>query len=74
MLVGKREYGTWNNGASIYKDSKGFYIIDVNNSGMYKKYLKRWRPKAGDTQLCFTKRHWVTCKTRQTHKARRNKI
>ena len=72
MLAGKREYGTWKNGASIYKDNNGYYIIDVNNKGEYKKYLKRWRPKAGDPQLCFTKKRWSECKRRETQRVKRN--
>jgi hypothetical protein len=72
MLVGDHEYGTWKNGASIYKDTKGYYIVYVNNKGEYKKYLKRWRPTAADSQLCFTKKRWVTCKRRNTIRAKRN--
>jgi hypothetical protein len=42
MLVGKVEYGSWKDGSSIYKDSKGFYIVQYDNKRQseYKKYLK----------------------------------
>lgn len=49
MLVGKREYGTWSDGSSIYKDSKGYYIVTVKTP--YKKYLKKWNPDKGSPQL-----------------------
>ena len=63
MLVGKREYGTWNDGSSIYKDSKGYYIVAASlTKPMYKKYLKKWKPAKNAPQLCFTKKRWVECK------------
>jgi len=62
MLVGKKEYGTWKDGSSVYKDSKGYYIVAAGlNTPMYKKYLKSWKPKKGDEQLCFTKKRWTVC-------------
>ena len=30
MLVGKREYGTWKDGSSVYKDKAGYYVVAVN--------------------------------------------
>jgi hypothetical protein len=70
MLVGKREYGTWKDGSSIYKDGKGYYYIAVNANGMYKKYLKNYKPSpASGPELCFTKKRWRPCKgTRRKNK------
>jgi hypothetical protein len=46
-----REYGTWKDGSSVYKDKNGYYIYsiryddDENSKGEeYKKYLKNWKP------------------------------
>ena len=44
-----KEYGTWKDGSSVYKDKKGFYIYAIsyekNEKGdEYKKYLKKWKP------------------------------
>lgn len=78
MLIGKREYGTWKDGSSIYKDKKGYYIVAVNNKAkpnenpMYKKYLKKWSPTSKTNQLCFTKKRWAACKT-ETRKIKRSK-
>ena len=61
-LVGKKEYGTWTNGSSIYKDSKGYYYVAVNAEGMYKKHLKSWKPAKDAPQLCFVNKKWKACK------------
>ena len=40
-------YDSWRDGSDIYKDSKGFYIIqwDTTKEQEYKKYLpKSWKP------------------------------
>ena len=46
-----REYGTWKDGSSVYKDKNGYFIYsiryddDENSKGEeYKKYLKNWKP------------------------------
>jgi len=46
-----REYGTWKDGSSVYKDKIGYYIYDIkygigkdDNGEEYKKYLKNWKP------------------------------
>lgn len=70
MLVGKKEYGTWKDGSSVYKDSKGYYIVAVGlNTPMYKKYLKNWKPKKDEEQLCLVNKRWTSCKK----KAKKNK-
>ena len=67
-LVGSKEFGTWKDGSSIYKDGKGYYIVAVNlnpkegEDAMYKKYLKGWKPKKNNSTLCFTKKRWGPCK------------
>ncbi len=81
MLVGKKEFGTWKDGSSIYKDSKGYYIVAFDPSAapskqMYKKYLKGWKPAKDAAKLCLVKKRWTLCKkkarktrkqTRRTH-------
>jgi hypothetical protein len=75
MLAGKKEYGTWKDGSSIYKDSKGYYIIAVNvkslENPMYKKYLKGWKPSKEDSTLCLVKKRWTTCKKKGKKGTRR---
>jgi hypothetical protein len=70
MKVGNIEYGTWKNGSSIFKDSNGYYIIDINSKGEeYKKYLKNWKP-TGDYEPLYldkSKNKWTTQKKRVTH-------
>ena len=73
MLVGKKEYGTWKNGSSVYKDTKGYYVVAVGlNTPMYKKYLKGWKPEANVPELCFVKRKWTVCKKKKS-KARKTR-
>jgi hypothetical protein len=63
MLIGTKEYGTWKDGSSIYKDSKGYYIVDIGlDRNPYKKYLENWKPTNGEPQLCLKKNKWVPCK------------
>ena len=68
MLVGNIEYGTWKDGSSIYKDSKGYYIvaIDNRNGEEYKKYIKNWRPSQ-NVQLLYldkAKHKWTAKKAK----------
>jgi len=59
-LVGKVEYGTWKNGSSVYKDSKGYYVVAVNATGpMYKKYLKGWKPEKNAEMMEFVNKRWT---------------
>lgn len=46
-MIGNIEYGTWKDGSTIYKDKKGYYIIQWDNDKgeEYKKYIKNWKPK-----------------------------
>jgi hypothetical protein len=75
-LVGNKEFGTYKDGSSIYKDNKGYYIVAVNvnslENPMYKKYLKGWKPAKNAPQLCFTKKRWKLCKSsKKTRKSRK---
>jgi hypothetical protein len=67
-LVGKKEYGTWKDGSSVYKNSKGYYIVAVKltdtENPMYKKYLPNWSPEEDSPQLCFVKKRWTVCKNK----------
>ena len=79
-LVGDREYGTWKTGASIYKDSKGYYIVEWSpkEEKEYKKYLKGWKPDTDDetSNLCRVKKRWTLCKKKKNKsksKTKRNK-
>jgi len=31
MKIGNIDYGTWKDGSSIFKNNKGYYIININN-------------------------------------------
>ncbi len=47
VLSGKEIYGSDAQGRDIYKDSKGYYVVDYNPQKAieYKKYLsKHWKP------------------------------
>jgi hypothetical protein len=61
MLVGKKEYGTYKDGSSVYKDSRGFYIVqyDPKKAEEYKKYLKGWKEKKAT--LCLKNKRWRPC-------------
>ena len=72
-LVGKKEFGTWKDGSSIYKDSKGYYYVAVNAEGMYKKYLKSWKPKK-EEELCFVNKRWKTCKAKAKAKRKTRRL
>jgi hypothetical protein len=43
----KLVYGTYKDGGDIYKDGKGYYVIqwDVKKQKEYKKYIKGFKPK-----------------------------
>lgn len=40
-------YGTYKDGGDIYKDKKGYYVVQWNpkTEKEYKKYLKSFKPK-----------------------------
>ena len=43
-------YGTYKDGGDIYKDTKGYYVIQwsVTKKKEYRKYIKGYKPKKED--------------------------
>jgi hypothetical protein len=77
-MIGNIEYGTWKDGSSIYKDNKGYYIIqwDNNKKEEYKKYIKNWKSKYNNEKLYLDKinKKWNTkTKHKTIHKTKKNK-
>ena len=76
-LLGNIDYGSWKDGSSIFKDKKGYYIIQAKNKGKgeaYKKYLKNWKPPP-DTKLLYldkTKKKWTFIKPKKTKNNKMN--
>lgn len=66
MPWGKIIYGTWKNGASIFKDRKGYFIVDWDEKTKkeFKKYLPKWKPKSDEDKLYFNdkKKKWQLTK------------
>lgn len=48
-------YGSWKDGSDIYKDSKGYYVVQWNAWKMteYKKYLPTWKPAPDAPKMRF---------------------
>jgi len=48
-------YGSWNDGSDIYKDSKGYFVMqwNVEKEADYKKYLPTWKPAANAPKMRF---------------------
>ena len=68
---GKIVYGSWSDGSDIYKDSKGYYIMqwDVVKEKGYKQYLpKSWKPEPPDPSFKMNSR-----KSKKTKKTKKNK-
>ena len=64
---GKIVYGTWKNGSDIYKDQKGYYIVQWNpkTSMEYKKYMRTsWKPnniqKAKNKKRSYTNSDFIS--------------
>jgi len=52
-------YGSWKDGSDIYKEKKGYYIIQWNpkTEMSYKKYLaKSWKPKVNKKKKIIKKK------------------
>ena len=49
VTIGKIVYGSWNDGSDIYKDKKGYYVVQYNPEAdkEFKMYLKGWKPAPG---------------------------
>ena len=71
--IGKEDFGTWKDGSSIFKDKKGFYIVQWNpkKNMEYKKYLNNWKPKPQKDRLVLIKNKWHIKKLKR--RTRRNK-
>ena len=65
--VGKEDFGTWKDGSSIFKDKKGFYIVQWNpkKNIEYKKYLNNWKPKPQKDRLVLIKNKWRIIKSKK---------
>ena len=66
MQWGKIIYGNWKNGAVIFKDRKGYFIVDWDErtNQELKKYLPKWKPKSVEDRLYFNekKKKWQLTK------------
>jgi hypothetical protein len=70
-------YGSWKDGSDIYKDSKGYYVIqwDPLKNDTYNKYLpKSWKPFPEDSESDGKSTKVKTTKKRtKRNKTKRNK-
>ena len=66
---GKIVYGSWKDGSDIYKDQKGYYIVQWNpkTSMEYKKYIPTsWNPtKANKPRINKKRKTKTKTKTRK---------
>lgn len=68
LINGMEHYGSVPRGESIFKDSKGYYIVkwNIKNNKEYKKYLsKKWKPDPNRTRIilkCKNKNKMQGCK------------
>jgi hypothetical protein len=63
--IGKEDFGTWKDGSSVFKDKKGFFVIQWNpkKNMEYKKYLNNWKPKPQKNRLVLVKNKWYIKKS-----------
>ena len=70
-----KEYGTYKDGSSVYKDKQGYYTYQWDNvKGVsYKKYLKNWHHR--DPQLILDKKtkKWKIVKSKKSKKTKKLK-
>ncbi len=73
MKPGSKVYGSWKDGSDIYKDSKGFYIIQWDPiKGEFKKYLpKSWKPASNADLICRTNKKMKSCNTLKKKKTKK---
>ena len=77
MKPGKIVYGSWKDGSDIYKDSKGYYVIQWNpkTGNDFKKHLpKRWKPAANTRRICRSAKKVVFCHTLKNTKQKFDSI
>jgi len=69
-LIGKQDFGSWKNGSSVFKDKKGFYVVQWNpkKNEEYKKYLTKWKPKMLQKQLTLKNKKWTITKSKKINK------
>jgi hypothetical protein len=76
-LAGKVIYGSWKDGSDIYKDVKGYYVVQWNpvTEKEYKKHLKGWKPTPETRLLCRDSKKVYFCntKTKKSNKGKTNK-
>lgn len=74
-LIGKQDFGTWKNGSSVFKDKKGFYVVQWNpkKNEEYKKYLKNWKPKMTKNKLTLKNNKWTITKSKKKSKSKKVK-
>jgi hypothetical protein len=65
--IGKEDFGTWKDGSSVFKDKKGFYVVqwDPKKNIEYKKYLNNWKPKPQEDRLVLIKNKWKIKKSKK---------
>ena len=67
-----KEYGTYKDGSSVYKDKQGYYTYQWDNvrRDWYKKYLKNWHHS--ETQLILDKKtkKWKIVKSKKSKKTK----
>lgn len=70
--IGNQDFGTWKDGSSIFKDRKGYYIIQWNpkKNQEYKKYLPNWKHKQSKNKLVLKNNKWVIKKSKNKTKGR----
>lgn len=75
MLIGTVVYGSWKDGSDIYKDKKGYYVVqyDPKKNEEYKKYLKGWKPDPDAPLLCLKNNRWKSCTIRKQKKSIKRK-
>lgn len=66
-LIGNQDFGTWKNGSSVFKDKKGFYVVQWNpkKNEEYKKYLTKWKPKILQKKLTLKNNKWTITKSKK---------
>lgn len=70
-----KEYGTYKDGSSVYKDKQGYYTYQWDNvrGVSYKKYLKNWHHR--DPQLILDKKtkKWKIVKSKKSKKTKKSR-
>ena len=75
MKPGNVIYGSWKDDSDIFKDSKGYWIIqyDPKTQKEFKKYLKGWTPSPNTKPICRTFKVMKFCNTRSGLKNKKKK-